>query len=224
MKSPQTLDDLRFVSELVAFPPPASLEFDGDYDRVLFAGRAFAAPDAGGARFTECAFTDGTGFDGGQLRRSRFSDVWFGQVRLVAADLAESSLTDAWFNGCVFAGVQAFSLIGRRVLLRGCKLDSVNFRDSKLTDVVFEDCVLRDVDFASAKLTRVRFPGCTLLNADFARVACKDVDLRGARLGADSVPGIKAGFDALSGARIDNLQLMTLAPFLAHHLGIAVAD
>ena len=224
MKSPKALGDLRFASELAAFPQPSSLEFDGDYDRVLFAGRTFSGTDAGGARFTECAFTDGTGFDGGQLRRSRFADVWFGQVRFVGADLAESSLTDAWLSGCVLAGVQAFSLIGRRVLLRGCKLDSVNFRDSRLTDIVFEDCVLRDVDFAAAKLTRARFPGSTLINADFTRVACKDVDLRGARLGSGSVPGIKAGYDALSGARIDNLQLMTLAPFLAHHLGITVND
>ena len=224
MKSPQALGDLRFASELAAFPPPASLEFDGDYDRVLFAGHAFSGADAGGARFTECAFTDGTGFDGGQLRRARFSEVWFGQVRFVAADLAESSLTDAWFSGCVFAGVQAFSLIGRRVLLRGCKLDSVNFRDSKLTDVVFEDCVLRDVDFGTAKLTRARFPGSTLVNADFTGAACKDVDLRGARLGSGAVPGIKAGYDALSGVRIDNLQLITLAPFLARQLGITVAD
>jgi uncharacterized protein YjbI with pentapeptide repeats len=80
------------------------------------------------------------------------------------------------------------------------------------------------VDFASAKLVRVRFTGSTLANADFTRVTCKDVDLRGATLGSASTPGIKAGFDALSGARIDSLQLMTLAPLLAHHLGITVAD
>jgi uncharacterized protein YjbI with pentapeptide repeats len=105
LQSPQSFDNLRFASELRAFPDAESLELDGDYDRVVFAGRPFADADAGGARFTECAFTDGAGFDGGQLRRSRFSDVWFGQVRLVAVDLAESSLTDAWFSGCVFAGV-----------------------------------------------------------------------------------------------------------------------
>ena len=224
MRPPQTLDDLRFAAELKAFGDDEPLEFDGDYDRVLFAGRTFADADAGGARFTECAFTEGSGFDGGQLRRGRLSDVWFAQTRLVAVDLAESSWTDAWFNGCVFAGVQAFAITGRRVLLRGCKLDSVNFRDSKATDVTFQDCVLRDVDFASARLTRVRFPGCTLVNADFTRVTCKDVDLRGARLGTESDPGIKAGYDSLAGAAIDGLQLMTLAPHLAHHLGITVAD
>jgi uncharacterized protein YjbI with pentapeptide repeats len=229
MKSPRTLDDLQFAPELRALSEDAGdgsgeLEIDGDYDRVLFSVRSFTDTDAGGARFTECAFTGGTGFDGGRLRRARLSDVWFGETRLVALDMAESSLTDVWFSGCVFAGVQAFSCVGRRVLFRGCKLDSVNFRDCKLTDVVFEDCVLRDVDFASGKLARVRFAGSTLVGADFTRVECKDVDLRGARLGSDSVPGIKAGYDSLSGTRIDSLQLMTLAPLLAQHLGIKVTD
>jgi uncharacterized protein YjbI with pentapeptide repeats len=224
VKSPRTLEDLRYSSELQAFPDSDPLEIDGDYDRALFAGASFADADAGGARFTECAFTAGTGFDGGRLRRARFSDVWFAETRLVAVDLAESSLTDAWFNGCVFAGVQAFSLIGRRLLFRGCKLDSVNFRDGRLTDVVFEDCMLRDVDFGSAKLTRVRFPGSQLTSVDFTRVTCSSVDLRGARLGSESTPGIKAGYDSLNGARIDSLQLMSLAPLLAHHLGITVTD
>ena len=55
--------------------------------------------------------------------------------------------------------------------------------------------------------------------------------VNGARLGersdsgaGGSGAGIKAGFESLSGVRIDTVQLMTLAPFLAHHLGIVVAD
>ena len=36
--------------------------------------------------------------------------------------------------------------------------------------------------------------------------------------------GIRAGYDSLRGVRIDTLQLVTLAPLLAHHLGIAVED
>ena len=228
LQSPKTLGDLQFASELRALPGDdgdgdGELEIDGDYDRVLFSGRSFTDTDAGGARFTECAFTGGE-LDGGRLRRARLSDVWFGETRLVAVDMAESSLTDTWFSGCVFAGVQAFSCVGRRVLFRSGKLDSVNFRDSKLTDVVFEDCVLRDVDFGSAKLTRVRFTGSTLVGADFTHAECKDVDLRGARLGSADAPGIKAGYDRLGGTRIDSLQLMTLAPLLAQHLGIRVTD
>jgi len=228
VKSPSKLGDLQFAAELRALAKddgdgPGELEIDGDYDRVLFPGSSFTDADAGGARFTECAFTGG-GFDGGRLRRARLSDVWFGETRLVAVDMAESSLTDTWFSGCVFAGVQAFSWVARRVLFRGCKLDSVNFRDGKLTDVTFEDCVLRDVDFASAKLSRVRFTGCHLTGVDLTHATCTDVDLRGARLGSDSAAGIKAGYDSMRGVRIDSLQLLTLAPLLAHHLGITVAD
>jgi len=84
--------------------------------------------------------------------------------------------------------------------------------------------VLRDVDFGSAKLIRVRFPGCQFANVDFTKATCSSVDLRGARLGTGDTPGIKAGYDSLSGARIDSVQLMTLAPLLADHLGIKVMD
>ena len=97
--------------------------------------------------------------------------------------------------------------------------------------MTFDDCVLRDVDFGGAKLKRVKFPGSTVSGLDFSKANCADVDLRGARLGerdADagggSGAGIKAGFESLGGVRIDTVQLMTLAPFLAHHLGIIVAD
>jgi uncharacterized protein YjbI with pentapeptide repeats len=147
----------------------------------------------------------------------------------VAVDVAGALYTDVWFTGCVFAGVQAFTCVLRRVAFRGCKLDSVNFREAALTDVTFEDCVLRDVDFGGAKLQRVKFPGSTVSGLDFTKATCANVDLRTARLGvrddsgADSSgAGIKAGFESLSGVRIDTLQLMTLAPFLAHHLGITV--
>jgi uncharacterized protein YjbI with pentapeptide repeats len=92
--------------------------------------------------------------------------------------------------------------------------------------VAFEDCVLRDVDFGGAKLTRVRFAGSTLSGADFTKVTCTDVDLRGATLsgGSSGEAGIRAGYDSLRGTRIDTLQLMALAPLLAHHLGITVED
>ena len=223
MKSPRNLTDLPFADEL--HEADGDLELEGYYDRVLFDGSNFADADAGGARFMESALT-GVTFDGGRLRRARLSDVWLSETRLVGSDVAEASWTDVWFNGCVLAGVQAFSGVLRRVTFRGCKLDSVNFRECKLTDVLFEDCVLRDADFGGAKLTRVRFPGCQLSGADFTKVTCEDVDLRGAVLGdpGAETAGIRAGYDSLRGVRIDTLQLMTLAPLLAHHLGITVEE
>jgi uncharacterized protein YjbI with pentapeptide repeats len=230
MKAPIKLDDLPFAAAMSVFESDGSLEIDGDYDRVRFDGVAFDAPSASGARFTESAFIGGS-FDEGRLRKARFADVWFEQTRLVAVDVAGALYTDAWFNGSVFAGVQAFTCVLRRVVFRGCKLDSVNFREAALTDVTFDDCVLRDVDFGGAKLQRVKFPGSTVSGLDFTKANCGNVDLRGARLGerdsdaaGGSGAGIKAGFESLGGVRIDTVQLMTLAPFLAHHLGITVED
>jgi hypothetical protein len=52
----------------------------------------------------------------------------------------------------------------------------------------------------------------------FTRAACTEVDLRGATL------GITAGWESLRGVTIDSDQLVMLAPFLARHLGITVAD
>ena len=103
--------------------------------------------------------------------------MWFGETRFVAADIAESTFTDAWLSGCVLAGVRRSPRL-RRVTFRGCKLDSVNFRDATLTDS-FEDCVLRDPDFATAKLTRVGFPAAPSA-ATFTKATCSSVDLRGA--------------------------------------------
>lgn len=227
MKAPRNLADLTFAAGLEA-DKTGDLEADGDYDRVHFDGLTVADASAGGARFLECAFT-GVTFDGGWLRRSRLSEVWFGQTRFVALDAAESSLTDVWLDGCVLAGMQAFGLLMRRVTFRGCKLDSVNFRESTLTDVTFEDCVLRETDFSGGKLTRVRFPGCQLAGASLTSVTCDDVDFRGATLGGEDAsgtpaPGIRSGYGSLRGARIDSLQLMTIAPLLADHLGITVED
>jgi uncharacterized protein YjbI with pentapeptide repeats len=220
MKAPRRMDELAFYESLS--PLRGSLEIDGDYDSVLISedsldGGVVEGVTLSGSRFVECAVT-GVTFDGTSLRRCRISDTWFGETRFVAADIAESTFTDAWLSGCVLAGVQAFSTLLRRVTFRNCKLDSVNFRDANLTDVTFEDCVLRDPDFATAKLTRVRFPGCTLTAASFTKATCSSVDLRGATL------GITAGYDALRGTTIDSLQLMALAPLLAHHLGIEVKD
>jgi len=220
MKTPRSLADLAFFPFLS--PLEGSLHVDGDYDSALIDSEVLGTDIVEGAvvsgsRFAESAVT-GLTFDGVNLRKCRMSDVWFGDTRLVAADLAESTLVDGWWSGCVLAGVQAFSVLFRRVSFRGCKLDSVNFRDATLTDVTFEDCVLRDPDFSGATLTRVRFPGCTLTGATFEKATCSSVDLRGSSL------GITAGFGALRGATIDSLQLMALAPLLAHHLGIAVKD
>jgi uncharacterized protein YjbI with pentapeptide repeats len=187
-----------------------------DYERLLFAQATFDDA-AGNCDFLECTFS-GVSFGGGRLRKSRFTDVTMRDTRFVATDLAETGWQDTTLANCALAGVQVFSAGLRRVTFRDSKLDSVNLRTALLREVTFENCLLRDVDFGGATLRRVGFGGCTLDRADFSKVTCTDVDLRGAAL------DIKAGYDALRGATIDSVQLVGLAPRLASHLGIVVAD
>jgi uncharacterized protein YjbI with pentapeptide repeats len=116
-------------------PHEGDLEPDEDYEGVLFDGASFTDADAGHCHFLDCSFVS-TSFDGGRLRKARFTDVTLRETRFVACDLAETGWQDVTLDGCALSGVQAFSATMRRVVFRGCKLDSVNFRSGALTATV----------------------------------------------------------------------------------------
>ncbi len=209
------LADLPFADALE--PHRGGLTLGGTHDCAHFDGITFDAPDAADSRFLECAFTRAS-FQGGMLRRSRFSDVWLRDVRLTGTDLAETSWTDSVIVASAAAGVEAFGAQLRRVTFQGCKLDSVNFRDAVLTEVTFDDCLLREVDFSGATLTDTAFPRSRLAGTTFARMTLDRVDLRDAEL------GITTDTVSLRGAIITTAQLGALARLLADSMGIIVAD
>jgi uncharacterized protein YjbI with pentapeptide repeats len=215
MKLRRELSDLPFSGSLTAHE--GDLEDEGHYDGVLFSQVSLAGSNAGHSRFVECAFSDVT-LDNVALRKSRLSDVWLRDVRLLSADLAGSSWLDATLIGCSGAGIQSFDTSFQRVVFSECKLDSWNFRGATLTDVTFDHCLLRDMDFGGAKLKRVRFPGCTLTRADFSHATMDQTDLRGADL------DITAGYESLRGAIMTTPQLISLAPALARQIGIDIKD
>ncbi|MGD0925127.1 MAG: pentapeptide repeat-containing protein [Streptosporangiaceae bacterium] len=207
------LADLPYADTLK--PHQGDLAADGDYEGAHFDGLDLDAPRAPGSRFMECAFTQVTMQDG-QLRRTRFNDVWMRGVRLTATELTDSNWIHATIIGSVAAGVIAHGSRLRQVTFRGCKLHGVNFRAATLTEVTFEDCTLREVDFGGATLRRCQFPGSQLHDTDFSQVTLDKVDLRGAELGIIITPG------SLKGATISSAQLAELAPLLAEQAGITV--
>jgi uncharacterized protein YjbI with pentapeptide repeats len=209
------LADLPFAAALRT--GPANLAPAESYDSAHFDQLDLTGPDASGSGFLDCAFTRVSVQDG-RLRRARFTDVWLRDVRLISTTLAETTWVNAAFIGSIAAGVEAFGARLRRVSLRGCKLDSVNFRDAALVDVTFDNCVLRDVDFAGATLTRTVFRGSRLSTTSFARVTLDQVDLRGAELGITIDP------ECLRGAIVTSAQLAEIAPLLAESIGLVVTD
>jgi uncharacterized protein YjbI with pentapeptide repeats len=212
---PRQLADLPYAAALR--PHSGVLAADGEYDAARFDQVAFEDADARNAIFLECAFTQ-VSVQGGSFRRARFSEVWLRDVRLMSTDLAQTSWVDATFIEGVAAGVEAFGSTLRRVSFHGCKLDSVNFRDSRLTDVRFENCLLRGVDFGGATLTRTVFAESQLRKVNFSKASLDEVDLRGSEL------DIVAGPDSLRGAIISAGQLTGIARALAESLGIVVID
>jgi len=209
------LADLPFAAALRA--GPATLAPAESYDSAHFDQLDLTGPDASGSRFLDCAFTR-VSIQDGRLRRARFTDVWLRDMHLMSTTLAETTWVDAAVVGSAAAGVEAFGAQLRRVSLRGCKLDSVNFREAALVDVTFDNCVLRDVDFAGATLTRTAFRGSRLTATNFARVTLDQVDLRGAELGIIIDP------ECLRGAIVSAAQLGEIAPLLAESIGLIVAD
>src|SRR6516164_2483086 len=123
------LADLPFAAALT--PHRGGLAADAVYDCVHFDRLSFDEPKAAGSRFIECAVT-GTSFQGGQLRKARFRDVWLRDVRLVGTDLAQTQWADVTFAESIAAGAEVSGAELERVTFRGCKLDSVNFRAAVL--------------------------------------------------------------------------------------------
>jgi uncharacterized protein YjbI with pentapeptide repeats len=189
---------------------------DGDHSEVHLDGVELDEVEAGGSRFSESAITAVT-FTGGAFDRVRLDDVWIARCRWIGGNWAESQLLNVTILDSVLAGVQSYGAQWRRVVVRGCKIDSLNLRGTKLQDVEFRDCDLAEVDFGDAALNGVTFPGSSIRRARFGKATVKKVDFRGAR-----ELDVAQGWDALRGAVIDSNQLAEAAPALAQTLGIVV--
>lgn len=213
---PTVISDLPYAEDLLPFDREQLHE--DPHQVVHFDGERFEGLNLTGARFIESAFTT-TQWDGGAMRRCRFTDVWMHTVRMTGTDIAECTWLDSHILAGMFAGTASFSCEIQRVVFSSCKLSGVNFRASRMVDVVFQDCVLDDVDFSEASLTRVTFPGSSLRGVHLAKAKLREVDLRGA-----SELDLASGFESLAGAVIGQAQLIALAPTLAANTGITVKD
>ena len=103
------------------------------------------------------------------------------------------------------------------VHLRDGKIDYLNARQSRWTDVLIEDCVITNLDLGGWVGSRVSLLRCRIGTLDVGGARFEDVDLRTSQL------GVINGIDGLKGVTVDESQLMELAPLLARHLGIRVA-
>lgn len=198
-------------------------ELDDAGAAVLRSGRwdcARVTGDLSGVRLEGLAvlesLVDDAVLDGAMLAHSRWSGSRWERVSAVGADGASSQWSDVEVADARLSALRLPDARLDRVLLQRCRLDGAVLRGAELGDVVLDGCDLRGADLTGARLRRTSFAGCDLTGADLAGARCEDVDLRGAVL--DDLRGA----DGLRGCAVDPVQLVSLAPALAQHLGLRV--
>jgi len=203
---------------------PELLAFEGEeltagerYDAVELRGLDLSGSSAPDLRFLECGLVD-CRLDGAVLRGAQLADSVLADVRATSLDVAESSWRDVVVRDCRFGALSAAGSTLNRVRFSGGKVDFVNLRGSELTDVRFEGLRLGEVDLGLAQLRRVQFVDCRVDSLNVSGATLDQLDLSRATL------QVVEGIGSLAGATVSRVQLTELAPALAEHLGIQVAE
>lgn len=148
---------------------------------------------------------------GARIVGSRMSDGFATSLRA-----AQSLWRDVLLERMRIGSGELFDADLVSVQLRGGKVDDLNGRGSRWSDVRVEGCIITTLDLAGARLERVAFPGCRIGTLELSGTTCTEVDLRGATIGHVN------GLEGMRGATIDAGQLIDLAPLLARHVGVRV--
>lgn len=201
-------------------PATAPPRAGGSHDGSWFSGTTcgdLSGVDARDARFLGCVLSR-LRADGLALAGARLVDVRMTCLAATEAPWRSSTWQEVLVEDCRVGALDLSGAQWTRVAVRGGRFDFVNLRDATLTDVTFSGCDLREVDLSGATLTRVRFEDCRVGHLDVTSAHLSGVDLSGADLEAVS------GVGSLRGARVSQVQLIRLAPSLAEHLGVDLAE
>ena len=206
--SPVSLED-------VTDDPAPDFQRGERYDGVRYSRAAADGLELSGTDFAECEF-QGVSFNDTQLRGATFRDCILSELYAPVFRAARSTWRDVQLNNPRLGSAEMYETGWQSVRIDGGKLDFLNLRGSKLTDVVISDCIINELDLGSASGIRVALKNCTIGTLDLTGARLKDFDLRGTDFRTIS------GLGSLAGVVIDDYQLSLLAPLLAGHLGVVV--
>lgn len=206
--SPIQLEDL-------ADDPAPDFRRGERYDGVRYSRAAADGLELSGTDFAECEF-QGVSFNDTQLRGAGFRDCILAELYAPIFTAARTTWRDVHIVNPRLGSAELYESGWQSVRIDGGKLDFLNLRGAKLTDVLITDCIINELDLGSAAATRVTLKNCTIGSLDLTGARLKDFDLRSTDFRTIS------GLGSLSGAIIDEYQLGLLAPLLATHLGVVV--
>jgi uncharacterized protein YjbI with pentapeptide repeats len=168
-------------------------------------------------RLISCEWVDSDLTDA-DLRGSRFDEVVLDRISATVLRAAEATWQDVHVRNSRIGSAEFYESEWRSVQFTNCKIGYLNLRHATLTDVRFRDCQIDEIDLGDATVTRAAFPGSTLTSLDLRSADLVALDLRGLELSTIS------GVESISGAWVDESQLVSLAPILARHLGLRVVE
>lgn len=190
------------------------LDSSGYLDQLRFAGLdgEFVANDV---RFEQCEFA-ALNADLLSLRNARLLQCELNQVSAPVLSAAGVRLDEVRISHSRFGSADLAESSVDSLLVENCKFGWLNLRGAALRDVEFRNCQFDELDLGG--LQRVRFSGSRTKVLATHQAKLSSVDLRG--LDFDEVDGITG----LRGAQIGELQLLSLAPQLAEHAGLKIAN
>jgi uncharacterized protein YjbI with pentapeptide repeats len=191
------------------------LQAGGSSDGRHFEGVALDGIDLTGADFLECQF-DAPIITDAMLRGARFRDCLIVDSYSPVLSAPRSSWKETVVRRPRWGSAELYDSVLQSVHFDGGKLDFLNFRDARLTDVMFSNCIIDELDLGGSTVTRVALKDCTVGTLDVGAAVLTDFDLRGT--GMRTIKGV----GHLGGAVIDDEQLAMLAPLFAEQLGIRV--
>jgi uncharacterized protein YjbI with pentapeptide repeats len=180
-----------------------------------FDGGDLTDVDLNGVALTECVLDAVTLTDTG-LRGARLVDCLVNSSFATSLVAARSTWRRVRIDNARWGSAELFDSEFESVIISGGKIDFLNFRGAKLTDVLIENAQITELDLASFIGTRVAVRNCRIDTIDFTRATCLDVDLR------DTSFARVLGIQGMRGAILSEHQLAEFAPIMAGQLGIRV--
>jgi uncharacterized protein YjbI with pentapeptide repeats len=180
-----------------------------------FDGGDLTDVDLSGASLMECVLDAVTLTETG-LRGARFVDSLLSASFATSLVAARSTWRRVRIENARWGSAELFDSEFESVILSGGKIDFLNLRGAKLTDVLIEDAHITELDLAGFVGTRVAIRNCRIDTLDFTRATCLDVDLR------ESTFSRVVGIQGMRGTILSEHQLAEFAPVMAGLLGIRV--
>ncbi|KHS53972.1 pentapeptide repeat-containing protein [Brevibacterium linens] len=178
-----------------------------------------AEADATQATFLDCRWANvnfGYADVPVDLTGARFSGTEITDCRADTWTMFRGNLLHTEISGTRIGAGVVYDSVWEKVRFTNCRISYLNLRGSKLTDVEFRDCKIDEIDLDRAKVSRVAFTGSSVGVFQCEGATLGNVDIRGLE------PHRISGVHSLSGATIDDTQLMLFAELFASELGITV--